>query len=517
MKVVLHFQSAREAKRTLRWLPETGALALRGMLAVVPWDTVDASQGTNLSDGESMVPKAISKCSTLANCCLFFERLMLASQLRKQVDCVPMNFITSSDYPAQLAAQGELHFVIGSREFLKLVLVHLTEQPLYWLEGSPVALIDALVAQSARAARNRANSVSVLLHRKQNPTSEWHLTTLGEVWVRRRANQTAESLLKVIDLSIVRLAQTSTSEFSGNEPHVDEESGTQSVVTTAEVMRYWMQGAVHLASREIRRVLRHQESRVVAVEDVGLANGRHCELRNGILTADPFLWSHDGNLFALVEMITRPRGRGSIAVFCKKHGDWTYLGTALEEPHHLSFPWIFEFAGDLFMVPESTACGDVTLYRCTEWPLKWERLPPLLSGARSADHLIFQWRDSWWMFSNPSSTSRGEFSSLLNVHFADDPVRGPWQAHPNNPVMANPQGARNAGLLVSDGRVIRFGQNQKFGEYGASVSAFEITRLTRTEFSQSHIPHFTDQLSRQHDGVHHVSIIGDHVAFDYLD
>ncbi|MFM8994342.1 MAG: hypothetical protein ACKOJG_09140, partial [Actinomycetota bacterium] len=86
MKVVLHFQSAREAKRTLRWLPETGALVLRGMLAVVPWDTVDATQETTPSDEESMVPEAMSKCSTLANCCLFFERLMLASQLRKQVD-----------------------------------------------------------------------------------------------------------------------------------------------------------------------------------------------------------------------------------------------------------------------------------------------------------------------------------------------------------------------------------------------------------------------------------------------
>lgn len=44
----------------------------------------------------------------------------------------------------------------------------------------------------------------------------------------------------------------------------------------------------------------------------------------------------------------------------------------LEEPFHLSYPQVFEWNGDVYMIPESRAAGEVRLYRAVEFPFDWE-------------------------------------------------------------------------------------------------------------------------------------------------
>ena len=41
--------------------------------------------------------------------------------------------------------------------------------------------------------------------------------------------------------------------------------------------------------------------------------------------------------------------------------EYVFIGTALEESFHLSFPYIFEFNNDIYMVPESSKNRDIRL------------------------------------------------------------------------------------------------------------------------------------------------------------
>ena len=54
-------------------------------------------------------------------------------------------------------------------------------------------------------------------------------------------------------------------------------------------------------------------------------------------------------------------------------GRWSTPVRVLERDHHLSYPFLFEHEGVLYMVPETAQAGTVELYRCTEFPLRWRR------------------------------------------------------------------------------------------------------------------------------------------------
>ena len=45
----------------------------------------------------------------------------------------------------------------------------------------------------------------------------------------------------------------------------------------------------------------------------------------------------------------------------------------IEEEYHLSYPYIFETKEGIFIMPESGANSDLTVYRAVSFPDKWEK------------------------------------------------------------------------------------------------------------------------------------------------
>ena len=60
---------------------------------------------------------------------------------------------------------------------------------------------------------------------------------------------------------------------------------------------------------------------------------------------------------------------------------WEHLGTALEEPWHLSYPFVYSWNGSVYMVPESSSQGVLNLYRATDFPLHWKLVKVLCPAA----------------------------------------------------------------------------------------------------------------------------------------
>jgi hypothetical protein len=62
--------------------------------------------------------------------------------------------------------------------------------------------------------------------------------------------------------------------------------------------------------------------------------------------ADPFLHiAQNGSLYIFFETKTIASNQGDIAVASSTNygASWQYLGIALDEPHHLSYPFIFSW------------------------------------------------------------------------------------------------------------------------------------------------------------------------------
>ncbi len=94
----------------------------------------------------------------------------------------------------------------------------------------------------------------------------------------------------------------------------------------------------------------------------------------------------------------------------------------LEEPWHLSYPFLIEHDGDLWMIPESSAHNDVPLYKCVRFPDKWERHSTLLSGFELADATITQHNGLNYMFGAWRDGTAG-YSDVLAIYLCREPVR----------------------------------------------------------------------------------------------
>ncbi len=219
--------------------------------------------------------------------------------------------------------------------------------------------------------------------------------------------------------------------------------------------------------------------------------------------ADPFLIEEGGEWFLFFEMFDREARRGEIGVATSPDAvHWTYAGPALQEPFHLSYPFVFEEGTNFFMIPESRAAREVRLYRAVEFPLKWE-LDRVLFKGNYSDPTPVAWQGKWWIFA-----TRGSYS--MDIWYADD-LRGEWRPHAKNPLYLYSKGrARNGGRpLVMGDKIFRFAQDSH-GGYGRALRALVINELDPTRFVE-HVVKSADPLFSAHGdgwarvGMHHYS------------
>jgi hypothetical protein len=206
--------------------------------------------------------------------------------------------------------------------------------------------------------------------------------------------------------------------------------------------------------------------------------------------ADPFPLDAQGRTVLFVEEYPHATGKGVIsAVPFGREGPEGTPRPVLEEPWHLSYPFVFARDGAAWMVPEASRNGTVDLYRARAYPGGWVKEATLLSGVTASDATLLEHGGRWWLFATirdgaTARDPRGAFSDALCLWSAPD-FRGPFVPHPGNPVLIDIAAARPAGRIVSrGGRLIRPVQDGRAG-YGAALALARIDRLDEDGFSQT--------------------------------
>ncbi|HEX3844914.1 MAG TPA: hypothetical protein VHV80_11160, partial [Steroidobacteraceae bacterium] len=243
--------------------------------------------------------------------------------------------------------------------------------------------------------------------------------------------------------------------------------------------------------------------------------GKRIETPQGRFLADPFVVTRDGLTCVFVEDYVYRTAKGHITAFEIGESGARELGIALQEPYHLSFPFLFEHGGALFMCPESLAAEQIRIYRCVKFPLEWKLEHIVMSGVAAADSMLFPHGGRWWLFTNLSPTQPLEPCSELHIFCAPDPFADSWAPHPLNPVLIDPACARNGGLLRSGNDIIRVCQSQGFGSYGASANLMRITRLDTEGYAEEPICRLTPEFLPGAHGTHHLHSNGTYSVWDY--
>ena len=197
--------------------------------------------------------------------------------------------------------------------------------------------------------------------------------------------------------------------------------------------------------------------------------------------ADPFLLRHGATWYMFFEVVDQASTCGKIAYARSEDGwQWTYGGVVIDEPFHVSYPYVFPWQDDIYLVPESGAVKAVRLYRASSFPTRWEFVRPLLVGEPYADSSLLYHDARWWMF----TVSDPQRNDSLRLYSAEH-LEGDWTEHPCSPVVAaNPHQARPGGrVFTHEGRLFRYAQDV-VPHYGRQVWGVEITALTPTYYAE---------------------------------
>ncbi len=236
----------------------------------------------------------------------------------------------------------------------------------------------------------------------------------------------------------------------------------------------------------------------------------------GRFWADPFLCLYNGKTFCFVEDFIYKTNRGHITALEIMGTKVVERGIAVKEPFHLSFPYLFRYQGGLYMCPESSESGQIRIYRCTEFPLKWELQNVVMENVSAADTLLFEKGGRWWMLTSLDQSGTGDHCSGLYLFSSDSPLHASWVPHPQNPIRIDANGGRNAGLVVEGERLFRLAQRQGFDQYGQGLLVYEIKMISESIFAEELVSEINPTFRRGLRGTHHLSTDGETTVIDHV-
>ncbi|MBA2483668.1 MAG: hypothetical protein H0V39_04460 [Nitrosomonas sp.] len=235
--------------------------------------------------------------------------------------------------------------------------------------------------------------------------------------------------------------------------------------------------------------------------------------------ADPFLLHYDDKIYVFFENWEYSRNKGKISVGIIHEDQITNVSDCIDVNYHLSYPFVFEYNKQVFMIPETGQMKRLEIWRCDHFPNKWSLNKTCFEqvGRSLVDSTIVKdTNNQYWLFVNFGSEEFRDHGSNLSVFKIDSPMMNEIIPHKLNPVVTDCRSARNAGNIYIDnkGRLIRPSQASQNGIYGECLNLCHVKELTidtyQEEILETITPEFKDGLF----SVHHLSQTGDIFVLD---
>jgi hypothetical protein len=206
--------------------------------------------------------------------------------------------------------------------------------------------------------------------------------------------------------------------------------------------------------------------------------------------ADPFIVARDEKYYVFIEEKIYQTGLGKIACLTlDQQGNLISNQSVLERPYHLSYPFIFEYNNELYMLPETAQNRTLELYRCAHFPDRWEFVKNLMTDMYVVDASLLEHGGKWWLFAN-MKTKGGSSLDKLYLFSAIHPLAEVWDPHPRNPIIADIHSARPAGRIFErDGELIRPSQDSS-RRYGYALNFNRITMLDQMNYEETRLHTF---------------------------
>jgi len=188
------------------------------------------------------------------------------------------------------------------------------------------------------------------------------------------------------------------------------------------------------------------------------------------------------NWYMFFEVLDKADDKGKIGLATSVNGyHWNYERLVLEEPFHLSYPYVFKWENDYYMIPETYQANAVRLYKAAGFPYEWKFEATLIDNECYVDSSLCYFNDYWWLFTSSINWD------TLHLYYAKT-LTGPWQKHPKSPLITGDKSTARPGgrAIVLNNKIIRYAQDD-LHIYGEKVRAFEITELSPTAYAEKEV------------------------------
>jgi hypothetical protein len=232
--------------------------------------------------------------------------------------------------------------------------------------------------------------------------------------------------------------------------------------------------------------------------------------------ADPFPIKVGDKYFIFVEELIYKREKAHISVIeIDKHGVVKDPVKVLERDYHLSYPFILEWQGEYYMIPETSDNKTVELYRCVSFPSEWELQKVLLESDNPTDATLTEIDGVWWMFVSIGASGVSKNWDELHLFYSGSPL-GPWRPHRRNPVKSDVRNSRPAGRLFRvNGDLYRPAQDCS-RHYGYGMSINRVIQVTPDEFYEEEVSKILPEWDKRIIGTHTLNSYDDITVIDCL-
>lgn len=226
--------------------------------------------------------------------------------------------------------------------------------------------------------------------------------------------------------------------------------------------------------------------------------------------ADPFAIQTEQGLQLVFEDYSYKTKKAFIseATFDKESKQFSTKRQLLSEKHHLSYPFVFSYKSEPYILPEAWNSNGLSLYKLQNGELG--KAISLLTNTAAIDPTLVEHDEKFWLF----VTDRSAPSFQLYIYFADN-IEGPYIAHQGNPVKTDVSNSRPGGSFFKyENELYRPVQNCT-ETYGGSLKINRIIELSATSFKEETVNEiFPDPSWKFNRGLHTLSIVGENVIFD---
>jgi hypothetical protein len=203
--------------------------------------------------------------------------------------------------------------------------------------------------------------------------------------------------------------------------------------------------------------------------------------RRSAYNADPFVITTEKDTYIFFESYSYKKGKGCIEMV-RKSKKYRKPKVVLDEPFHLSYPFVFEYEGVVYCMPESHQAERINLYRFNEKELVLERECVLMEHIQAVDPTLIYHKGKWNLF-----FTKKDQPSVKLYRYVSDNLKGNYQPHWANPIKVDCADARMAGAFFEwKGQLIRPAQ-ECIRYYGTAVRLNRIDEFGEDVYKETQI------------------------------